>query len=126
MDFFDNALDKAKEVFNVACKKTTEVVSIEKQKFDIASLENKRAKDFEKLGRLYYKYFRNLDIDNEEISDVIIDIKEKNKKILELKNEINNIKNKRNCPACGASIDKNSVFCNSCGMKLEYGSEENE
>ena len=44
MDFLENALDKAREVIDVACKKTNEVVITEKQKFDIASIENKRAK----------------------------------------------------------------------------------
>ena len=54
MDFLDNALEKAKEVFDVARTKTTEVVSTQKQKFDVVSLENKRSKDFEQLGIFYF------------------------------------------------------------------------
>ena len=54
MDFIDDAVTKAKEAFDVACKKTNEVVTTQKQKFDIASLEAKRTKDFEALGRFYY------------------------------------------------------------------------
>ena len=37
MDFFDNAIEKAKEVFDVARKKTNDVVSTGKQKFDVAT-----------------------------------------------------------------------------------------
>lgn len=44
MDFIDDAVTKAKEAFDVACKKTNEVVTTQKQKFDIASLEAKRIK----------------------------------------------------------------------------------
>ena len=58
MEFLDSALVKAKEVFDVACKKTNEVVSSGKQKFDVASIESKRSKDFEKLGKLYFNMIR--------------------------------------------------------------------
>ena len=51
MDFFDDAVNKAKEALDVACKKTNEVVTTQKQRFDIASLEAKRTRDFEALGR---------------------------------------------------------------------------
>ena len=50
MDFFDDAVNKAKEALDVACKKTNEVVTTQKQRFDIASLEAKRTRDFEALG----------------------------------------------------------------------------
>ena len=38
-DFFDNAFDKAKNAFEVAYKKTGEVLSAEKIKFNISSLK---------------------------------------------------------------------------------------
>ena len=37
MDFLDNAVVKAKEAFDIAYKKTNEVVNTSKQKFDIAT-----------------------------------------------------------------------------------------
>lgn len=126
MDFFDNAVSKAKEAFDVACKKTNEVVNTGKQKFDIAALENKRAKDFEQLGMLYFDIIADTEIENSSIKALVEEIKNKNEKIKELKTEINNTKNKRLCPNCGANIDKYSVFCNVCGTKLEVESDENE
>ena len=44
---FDNILSKAKDVFEVAYRKADDAISVKKQKFDIASLENKMSKDFE-------------------------------------------------------------------------------
>ena len=44
MDFLDNAVNTAREAFDIAYKKTGELVNSQKQKFDIASLENKRKK----------------------------------------------------------------------------------
>ncbi len=61
MEFFENAVSKAKDVFDVACKKTGEVVNTGKLKLDIATIENKMAKDFEKLGRLYFAEIKEND-----------------------------------------------------------------
>lgn len=124
MDFIDDAVTKAKEAFDVAYKKTNEVVTTQKQKFDIASLEAKRTKDFEALGRFYYSELQGTEIENEEAARLVAAIDEKNAKIDELRKEINNIKNKRLCPKCGASIDKCSVYCNFCGEKLVFESED--
>lgn len=124
MDFFDNAVSKAKEALDVACKKTSEVVSTQKQKFDIASLENKRTKDFELLGEIYYNKIKNETVDDKSINELVCAINEKNQKIKELNEEINSLKNKRICPNCGTTIDNYSVYCNACGKKVIIDSEE--
>lgn len=126
MDFFDNAISKAKEAMDIAYKKTNEVVNTQKQKFDVASIESKRSKDFEKLGKLYFEMIKDTEIEDEQIKKLVDDIAYKNEKIDELKKEINNTKNKKLCPVCSASIDKASVYCSNCGARLEMVSEENE
>ncbi len=65
MDFFENAVGKAKDIFDVACKKTGEAVNTGKQRLDIATLENKMSKDFEKLGRIYFEQLKNTDAEGE-------------------------------------------------------------
>ena len=122
MDFIDDAVTKAKEAFDVACKKTNEVVTTQKQKFDIASLEAKRTKDFEALGRFYYSELKDNKIENEEAARLVAAIDEKNAKIDELRREINNIKNKRVCPKCGAIIRATklvNVVCGDCDVAFE-------
>ncbi len=115
-DFFDNAIDKAKEVFDVACKKTGEAVSASKQRFDIASMEAKIEKAYAKLGKACYKELK--DTQNEEIAGIISVIDEMLKEIDEAKTNLAELRNKRICPKCGQYIEKNSVFCNLCGEKL--------
>ncbi len=119
MGFFDDALNKTKEVLNVAYKKTDEVVTIEKQKFAIASLKSKREKDYADLGRIYYEIIKeSTDIDD-NTRNLVDAISEKNEEIARLNEDIQNIRNKRVCPHCNASIDINSAFCNNCGAKLD-------
>ena len=126
MDFFDDMLSKAKDAIDVASKKTGEVVNTQKQKFDIAALESKRAKDFAVLGEIYYNKIKDSAADDENISELVLSIKEKSEKIDKLKAEINSVKNKRICPKCGASIEQTSNYCNACGAKLFYDSEEDK
>lgn len=126
MDFFDDMLNKAKDAIDVASKKTGEVVNTQKQKFDIASLESKRAKDFAVLGEIYYNKIKDGEAEDENISELVLSIKEKSEKIDKLKAEINNAKNKRICPKCGAAIDQISNYCSACGEKLFYDSEEDK
>ncbi len=119
MGFLDDAINKTKEVLDVACKKTDEVVTVEKQKFNIASLKSKLEKDYADLGRIYYELAKdNTDLDD-NTRNLVDAIVEKNEEIARLNADIQNIKNKRVCPACKANIDKNSAYCNNCGKKLD-------
>ncbi len=126
MDFFDNAVSKAKEAFDIAYKKTNEVVNTQKQRFDVVTIENKRSKDFEQLGKLYFEMVKDTDIENSEVMVLVDAIKAKNEKIKALKEEISSAKNMRVCPKCQAYIAGNAVFCSACGEKLVLECDENE
>ena len=119
MEFFDDALNKTKEVFETVSQKTGEVITAEKQKFDIASLKAKCQKDYAALGRLYYKTVCDDENAPEEVKVIVEEIKAKSAEIERLYAEVQKAKNKMICPKCGAAIDKNSVFCNICGAKID-------
>ena len=118
MDFLDNAFEKAKEVFDVACKKTNEVVTTQKQKFDIASIENKRNKDFLNLGRLYFEAVKDAEIEDIRIKNLIDSIKEKNELINSINEEINTAKDMKKCPVCESFVKNDAVYCSVCGAKI--------
>lgn len=122
MDFLDNAVSKAKEVFEIARKKTEEAVNTGKQKIDVATIENKLSKDYEALGKIYYESIKAVDAQalTEEVIEIKASIEEKIEKIESIKEELNRAKNKRKCPNCGASIDVNSLYCSVCGAALQF------
>lgn len=124
MSFLDDAINKTKEVFDVACKKTDEVVTTQKQKFSVASLESKREKDFADLGRIYFELVKDSTDLTDEARNLVDAISEKNEEIARLNKDIQNTKNKRICPNCNANIDANSVYCNNCGTKVTIESEQ--
>ena len=88
MDFFENAMNKAKDVFDVACKKTGEVIETGKQKLDIATLENKISKDFEALGRIYFELIKESDDLEFKIANLKASISEKQAQISKIKEEM--------------------------------------
>ena len=88
MDFFDNAVSKAKDVFDVACKKTEEVVTTGKQKLDIATLENKITKDFEALGRIYFEQIKDKDDLDYKTANLKAAVLDKQDKIAKIKEEM--------------------------------------
>lgn len=118
MDFFDNALDKARDAFDIACKKTEEVVNTQKQKFDIATIENKRNKKYEALGKLFFETVKDSEADDTEISALVSEIKEMNETVRRMRDEINIAKNKKECPKCKSVINSDASFCSNCGEKL--------
>ena len=119
MGFLDDAINKTKEVFNVAYKKTDEVVTVEKQKFNVASLKSKLDKDYADLGKIYYELVKDGADLSDEVRNIVDAISEKQEEIARLNEDIQNIKNKRICPKCNANIDINSSYCNNCGEKLD-------
>ena len=115
----DNILSKAKEVFETAYKKADGAIATQKQKFDISAMESKLNKDFENLGRLCYDMIVNGKEEKKEALNFSVqEITAKIDQIEEMKQEVLKAKNKKLCPKCGATIEKNAAFCNVCGVKL--------
>lgn len=123
MDFLESAVSAAKEAIDIACKKTNDAVIVGRQKFDIASLENKRAKEYEILGKICYNELINEEIADETVEKLVLSIKTKTEKIEKLRKEINEAKNKRICPSCNTAIDDTATFCSNCGEQLNFTNE---
>lgn len=120
MDFLDEAIVKAKDMFSVAKKKTGEAVAIGKQKYDIASIENRLNKSYVALGKICYESFKNDDSASDEIKALISQIESEINEIELAKEEIVRIKGGRICAECGAAVGENSAFCSHCGAKLIF------
>lgn len=118
MDFFDDVVNKAKDVFDVAYKKTEEVITTEKQSFDISLLKSKNEKDFAVLGKLYFESVKDAEPVEGAVGEVIERIKSRQQRIAELSAEIQRSKNKDICGSCGAGVQKGSTFCSACGAKM--------
>ena len=120
MEFFEEALGKAKEAFDLAQQKTGEIVNVAKQKYDIASLENKLVKLYTKLGKQAYSYLSKDSQADEAIKATVAEIGQQLEKIQYAKEQLSNLKSKRICPVCAAGVDESAAYCAKCGAKLIF------
>lgn len=123
MDFINEVLEKAKDVFEVAKEKTDQAVAIGKQKYDIAALESRLNKSYGALGRLCFENYGNDENTPDEIKALIAEIENEIEAIALAREELAKIKSNRVCPTCGKAVSDNSAFCNHCGEKLIYTEE---
>ncbi|MBQ2391562.1 MAG: hypothetical protein II306_07310 [Clostridia bacterium] len=118
MGMFEDAVVKAKDVFDVASQKTCEVVSVQKMKICISRANAELKKEYAKLGKLCYES-KKKDCDVEkQMTQVILDIDAKIDEIKELKEQLSVMKNEITCSSCGQKCTKESEFCNKCGEHL--------
>ena len=118
MDTFDKTVQKAKDVFDIAVKKTGEFVNVSKQKISVANLNSKLTKAYAQLGKLQFEALKDADVDNSEVSAAILEIKQIISEIKILLDEIDAAEEKITCPKCGSRVPLKSAFCNKCGERV--------
>ena len=123
MDFLDEVLGKAKDMFDIAKNKTEEAVAIGKQKYDIASMESRLNKSYGALGRLYFETYKSEENIPDELKALIMEINSELEAIEIARAEIVKIKGTRFCAKCGGAVTEAAVFCNHCGVKLTFTEE---
>ncbi len=115
MEFFEDAINKAKDAFDVAYKKTNDVVAIQKQKFDIASMESKLSKDFLEFGKLCFECVINDSEISKEAKLMAEEIAKKQEDIEKAKTEVMRAQGKKICANCGIANVSAAHFCFACG-----------
>ena len=115
MDKFEETVKKAKEATFAAYKKTGEVLSVQKEKIEIVTLNNKLNDLYAALGKALIKR-EDIDFTNEQ--EIINNINLLLEQINTAKENINKIKCKEECPNCNKYIEKGLNFCPHCGYKL--------
>lgn len=119
MSVFDNFINKAKDVASVAGRKTEEAIEVSKLKMQRSSLKGEGEKLKTKLGSIVYQSKKSQLDYSDQIDDCIKEIDEVLAQIERLDTEINECLDMKKCPNCQVSCNKKSVYCQSCGQKLD-------
>ena len=88
-----------------------------KIKNEISSIESGINSDYIELGKAMFEKICNSP--ESEFENTVSDIKEKNKKLAELKAVLMTLEDKMFCTNCGAQISKDQSFCDKCGQKVQ-------
>lgn len=118
MEFFENAVNKAKDVFDAACKKTGEVVSVQKQKYDIAGMKSNLNKSFEDFGRACLDFVLAEGDITDEAKSLAAEIVRKKEEIAQAKAELDKAQGKKECPNCGFCNVSEAHYCTACGYSF--------
>lgn len=120
----DDLISSAKNLVDIAGKKTDNVVEISKLKYQSVQMSAELKSLYEKLGNAVYTMVKS-DFDNKELMDSLIEeIDSLKAKIDDVNFQIAQRKNIRICPACGSRNEKDACYCSKCGNKFTAPAEE--
>ena len=118
MNFFDDILDSAKNVFEKTGEKAEEIIDKGKTQVRIMKLRSELRNCYTRLGlRVYNKSKAGEDF-NSDIEIKIHEIDTLREQIADLKEQSELIKYSKKCKNCGSYNDKEDEFCLDCGATL--------
>ena len=122
----DDLINSAKNLVDIAGKKTDNVVEVSKLKYQCVQMSADLKSLYEKLGNAVYTMVKS-DFSNKELMDSLIEeIDSLKERIDQVNQEIAKRKNIRVCPACGSRNEKDACYCNKCGNKLDASAPQEE
>lgn len=117
MGFFDQTLNKAREIIDETSKIGAEVIEVQKLKFEAASLNSSIKKSYEVLGKYTYLSVINQEDNSESTQKLCEEITEKKEKLAELNKKIALAKGETIC-TCGATNKTDAKYCAACGKEI--------
>ena len=121
MALLDNLSKKASAVGSMAIQKTKVLSEISKLNSQISEEENQKNYAFHKMGQLYYSLHAS-DCEDDFIP-IVNTVIESEKRISDLRKQIDALKGIQRCEKCGAELEKGAAFCSSCGASTPKRSE---
>ena len=116
MSIFDDTVVKAKEVWDIAGKKTNDIITVQKLKMSIASLKSQLSKMYESLGRLCSDSLTGPP--SVSMLELMSEIEERIAEIKQLEKKLALLRGEKICSACGTKNMSDASYCYNCGNKL--------
>lgn len=120
MEIFEKIGDAASKTYKYTAEKTSKIAKETKLKMKINDYKKEIEKIYREIGEtVYEKSVVDEEIDKEELKEKCNKIDDISKKIVECKNEILSIKEKRQCTNCYEEIEISANYCPNCGFHQE-------
>ena len=112
------AADAAADGARTAGRKAGQMMDVAKLNVQLFDLNGEYNELLRQLGQVMYSTHNGQAADPEQVNSLLAQADEKNAKIAELRGRISDLRQARNCPACGAPCGREDKFCRSCGKQL--------
>ena len=118
MSFLDNVVNTTKNVAATAGKKTDGAIKTSKLKLKSSQLNSDIKNKNEKLGALVYEMSKTGEKDTEAFDALIAEIDAAKTELEDIEKQLDELRGRVACPACGVKTDNDNAFCPKCGAKL--------
>lgn len=118
MTVMEEVICKAKDLAGAAGKKTGELVSLTKLKFEAAEVARATSNKMEKIGRIVYAARLSGENADAALEKLFAEVAELEEQADELAVKIDELRCVKTCPACGKNNRAQAAFCQVCGEKL--------
>ena len=125
MEIFEKIGDAASKTYKYTAEKTSKIAKETKLKIKINDYKNQVEKIYREIGEtIYEKFVVDKEIDKEELQEKCEEIDRLTDKIVEAKDEILKIKERKQCTNGYEEIEINANYCPNCGFEQERNQEE--
>lgn len=126
MDILEKIGSVASETYKYTTEKTSKFAKETKTKMKINEYRSQIDDLYEKIGKeVYEQHIREEKIDIEsEILEICKEIDRLSDKIEKAKEEVLNLKDKKQCPNCYCEISVDANYCPNCGAEQEKNNEK--
>jgi len=120
MEIFDKIGDAASKTYKFTAEKTSKFAKETKIKMKINEHKGDIKDLYIEIGEaVYQKFVKDEELDMEDLQAKCEEIQNLSDKIVECKNEILKLKEKRQCKNCYEEIEINANYCPNCGFEQE-------
>lgn len=119
VDTASTVAQSAKESSAVVAKKSGELIEISKLTVSINSNESKMKDLYSEIGKKVFEKHENGQCIDPELVENCNEILALKTSINEMKQKVNELRNKRICTNCDTSLPEDTAFCPKCGNKID-------
>lgn len=127
MEILEKIGDAASKTYKFTAEKTSKIAKETKIKMQINEYKGDIKDIYIEIGEyVYEKFVKGEKTDLEELNQRCEEIQILSDKIVNCKNEILKLNEKRQCKNCYAEIEISAYYCPNCGFKQEKEEEKSE
>lgn len=120
MELFEKIGDAASKTYKYTAEKTSKIAKEAKIKMQIGEYKSNIKDIYIEIGEnVFEKFVKNEELDENDLKSKCEEIQEISNKIVECKDEILKLNERRQCKNCYQEIDINSNYCPNCGCEQE-------
>ena len=120
MEIFEKISKAASKTYKATTEKTAKIAKETKLKINVNECKREISDIYREIGEMVYqKSILGEEIDKEELKSRCDEIDEITQKIVNCKNEILSINDKKNCPNCHLEIEITAKYCPECGFEQQ-------